>query len=169
MEAWDMCIWTSSIVCMVAEASFETEISTHGFVIESRKCVHALLCSFTVSSTFKETMKLEPFFIIVTQPVASLCLANILGVISRRGAVVVVVVVSIAVVVVVVVSIITIVSVTTLVVVIVVVVILVAMWIDNQLIVIPIVSIDYFVATSHVQLSVKVMWVLVVIVRTSDS
>ena len=154
MEAWDMCIWTSSIVCMVAEASFETEISTHGFVIESRKCVHALLCSFPVSSTFKETMKLEPFFIVVTQPVASLCLANIPGVVSRRGSVVVVVV-SIAVVVVVV-SITTIVSVTTLVAVIVVVVILVARWIGNQLIVIPIVSIDYFVATSHVQLSVKV-------------
>ena len=168
MEAWDMCIWTSSIVCMVAEASFETEKSTQCFVIESRKCVHALLWSVPVPSTFKETMKLEPFFIIVTQPVASLCLANIPGVISRRGSVVVVVV-SIAVVVVVVVSITTIVSVTTLVAVIVVVVILVARWIGNQLIVIPIVSIDYFVATSHVQLSVKVMWVLVVIVRTSDS
>ena len=152
MEAWDMCIWTSSIVCMVAEASFETEKSTQGFVIESRKCVHALLWSVPVPSTFKETMKLEPFFIIVTQPVASLCLANIPGVVGRRGSVVVVVV-SIAVVVVVV-SITTIVSVTTLVAVIVVVVILVARWVGNQLIVIPIVSIDYFVATSHVQLSV---------------
>ena len=156
MEAWDMCIWVSAIVCMVAVASFETEKSTQGFVIKCKKCVHALLCSLTGSTTFKETLELKPVNIILTQTVASLCLADITVVIIRRGSVVVVVV-SISVVVVVVI-ITTIVSVTTMVVVIVVVivvvVILVAMLIGIQVIDIPIVSSDYFVATSHVQLSV---------------
>ena len=152
MVAWDMCILTSAIVCMVAVASFETEESTQGFVIECRECVHALLWSVTGVTTFKETLKLEPVFIILTQTVASLCLANITVVTIRRGSVVVVVVsmsVVVVVVVVVVVIITTIVSVTTMVV-----VNMVAILIGIQVIYIPIVSSDYFVATSHVQLSV---------------
>ena len=62
---------------MVAVASFETEKSTHGFVIRCRKYVLTSLRFSRVSTTFKETLKLEPDNIVLTQTVAGLGLAGL--------------------------------------------------------------------------------------------